>query len=671
MRALALAAVFALAVGGCGGDEGAPPPPVTVAPTPLPPPPPPVSNSDLKTIAEASLAANIREDHPHGTDQTSNPGAPSTTSPAKRPGNGFTQGIPGDDIEQTAVYSIGSVTGESGGFDIFNAANPADSRPGNGLVTAFYAGVNGRSVDAPGDRFILGDHRTAYYLGRTGNVDNDFARIMQIETARSGNQIVLHGTASNYTMVQTTGPDAGTAIFYDNAGTWDMIGYIDQLVRTDSNDPIFVYTSALPAPSTVARLATQTDQFGGAGADLITAIEVDAPGNLYVTGITRNNLTGLFSSSTGSGQMFVAKYSASGARLWMTQFGSADGRGDLAWDLAVDGSSVYVAARYISPESDANSFKDAAYYKLSANSGAIEKLETWADIQVQYAGTVALDNSEFVYFGGIGFDRAQANPDNSQDPYIEKRNRSDLSLVKRKLYGGDTNNVPGAGNAANKEPWGGLKFVPKAGGAPGQGTIYASGWTMQSYEGTAAQGGGDAWVVAFDQDLNILWFEGWGSNQRDWPWDLDTDANGFLYVTGLTLGGMSGASNGQADGFVTKLDPSKPLGQRVVWTRQIGTNRSDELRKIKVVGNAIYVSGHTYGSLPNFANAGESDLWVAKLDLNGNILKQYQVGTAQDDRAMLTADTNGVYVGGYTFGSLVKTTFGYIDAFVMKLGIDL
>lgn len=91
------------------------------------------------------------------------------------------------------------------------------------------------------------------------------------------------------------------------------------------------------------------------------------------------------------------------------------------------------------------------------------------------------------------------------------------------------------------------------------------------------------WLVAFDQNLNELWHEGWSSDQRDWAWDLDVDKNGYVYVVGLTFGNMAGAisNKGQADGFISKIDPTKADGKRVVWTRQLGTSSSDELRKIQ------------------------------------------------------------------------------------------
>jgi Beta-propeller repeat len=626
------------------------------------------STDNLKTIAEASLAANIRKAHPHEGNSTQNPGVPATTSPYVSPGNAFTQGIPGDDVEQTALYSVGAITGEVGGFDIFNAVNPADTKPGNGLVTAFYASVNGARRDAPGDRFLLGDHKTAYFLGRVSDVDNDFARMMQVDT-RVGNEIVLYGAPTDYFMVQTSGLESGTAIFYNDHGTWDMVGYIDLLIKTDPTDAIYKYVRFANAPSLAPSLPLQWDQFGGAGADLITGLDVDPEGNVYVVGFSRSDLSNLFPFTSGTGQMFAAKYSSAGQRVWLTRFGSFDGIGDLAWDIAVDATHSYIAARYIAPESRRNGQKDSAYFKVANETGVVAASALWEDVGVQFAGAVVLDNADFVYFSGIGFDRAQPNPDGSQDPYIEKRRRSDLSLVSRKMFGGDINNVPGAGGAENKEPWGGLAFQPKPGGLPGEGMIYSAGWTGGSYEGTTARGGGDAFLVAFNENLEIQWFEGWGSNQRDWVWDMALDSSGHIYVVGMTLGAMAGQGSamGQGDGFITKFDPNAPAGSRLIWTKQFGTDKSDEFRRIKIVNDELYVAGHTYGSIDGFQNAGESDLWIAKLDTSGNVLSQIQIGSAEVDRTHLAVSSAGVFLGGYSFGSLVKSTQGFIDATLLRL----
>jgi hypothetical protein len=470
------------------------------------------TDAQLKTIAEASLAANLRKAHPHGV-ESGNPNG-GAISPSVPPGNAFTQGIPGDDFEQTALYSVPSITGEEGGFDIFNAVNPGDAKPGLRLTTAFYSGVNGRNRDAPGDQYLLGSASKAFFLGRTGPIDNDFARVMEMDVSRGGDEIVLHGNPSQYRFIETGGQEPGTAIFFNNNGVFDLIGFIDVHIITNANDPIYEYVTSAPSATPVPSLAL--DQFGGANADTITGLALDASGNIYALGFSRSDLVGVFPITNGTGQLFVAKYSAAGERVWLTRFGSTQQIGDLGWDIAVDATAAYVAARYIAPDNSLGGLKDAAYFKLDLATGAVLNEALWQGRGVQFPGAVALDNSEYVYFSGIGLDVAQPNPDGSQDPYIEKRRRSDLSLVKRKMFGGDAGNVPGAGGAANKEPWGGLMFIPSASGIAGEGTLFSAGWTMQSYEGTTALGGGDAFLVAFDQELNELWAEGWGSTQRDW-----------------------------------------------------------------------------------------------------------------------------------------------------------
>ncbi len=628
------------------------------------------SDAQLKTIAEASLAANLRKAHPHNNNESGNPNG-GAISPSVSPGNAFTQGIPGDDFEQTALYNVPSITGEEGGFDIFNAVNPGDAKPGLRFAAAFYSGVNGRNRDAPGDRYLLGDATKPFFLGRIGPIDNDFARMMEMNVSHGGNEIVLHGNANQYRFIETGGQEPGTAVFFNNNGAFDLIGFIDIHILTNANDPIYKYVTTPPSETPVPSLAL--DQFGGTNADTITGLSVDASGRVYVLGFSQNDLTGVFPTTAGSGQLFVAKYSAAGARLWLTRFGSTNRIGDLGWDIAVDTTAAYVAARYVAPETSIGGQKDAAYFKLDLASGAVLNEALWQGRGVQFPGAVALDNSESVYFSGIGLDTAQPNPDGSQDPYIEKRRRSDLSLVKRKMFGGDAGNVLGAGNAANKEPWGGLVFIPSASGAAGEGTLFSAGWTMQSYEGTTAVGGGDVFLVAFDQDLNELWFEGWGSTQRDWIWSMDRDRFGNIYVAGLTLGAMAGANSnvGRADGFITKFNPNAAAGSRLIWTKQLGTTQSDEIRKIRVIGDSIYTVGHTFGNASG-TSAGRSDVWVAKLDLDGNVQRTLQVGSAEDDRGVALAVAPGsVYIGGATFGSLVKPTQGFIDAFVIKRNLAL
>ncbi|GIW33092.1 Ig-like domain-containing protein [Meiothermus sp.] len=80
-------------------------------------------------------------------------------------------------------------------------------------------------------------------------------------------------------------------------------------------------------------------QFGSSANDQITAMGVDASGDVYVAGFAAGALPG--KTHQGQTDAFAAKYSAGGTQQWLNQFGTAFG--DSANALAVVGSDVYVA----------------------------------------------------------------------------------------------------------------------------------------------------------------------------------------------------------------------------------------------------------------------------------------------------------------------------------------
>ena len=66
-------------------------------------------------------------------------------------------------------------------------------------------------------------------------------------------------------------------------------------------------------------------QFGTVYADAAFGVAVDPSGNVYVTGYTAGNL---FSTSSGSNDVFIAKYDSAGTQLWGRQLGTpAEDRG--------------------------------------------------------------------------------------------------------------------------------------------------------------------------------------------------------------------------------------------------------------------------------------------------------------------------------------------------------
>ena len=78
---------------------------------------------------------------------------------------------------------------------------------------------------------------------------------------------------------------------------------------------------------------------------------------------------------------------------------------------------------------------------------------------------------------------------------------------------------------------------------------------------------------------------------------------------------MGSTSSGLTDPVVVKLDGSGAL----LWARQLGTSLAEGGNAVAADGSGrFYVAGSTFGSFPDFTNAGAADVFVAKYDPDGN-----------------------------------------------------
>ena len=181
-------------------------------------------------------------------------------------------------------------------------------------------------------------------------------------------------------------------------------------------------------------------------------------------------------------------------------------------------------------------------------------------------------------------------------------------------------------------------------------------------------------AVLMAQSPQWRWATREGLMLTDRGQSIATDSQGNQYVTGqiTTLYGPS------PNIFVKKYDPN---GNRI-WSVSAGGTGDDEGLGIAVDGAGyVYVTGYfsgtaTFGSHTLTTN-GSKDIFVAKLDSNGNWLWAVKAGGAGNDEGHgIAVDGAGnAYVTGYfnntaTFGSytLSATEGFYSDIFVAKLG---
>ena len=96
--------------------------------------------------------------------------------------------------------------------------------------------------------------------------------------------------------------------------------------------------------------------------------------------------------------------------------------------------------------------------------------------------------------------------------------------------------------------------------------------------------------------------------------------------------------------------------------------KPDYATGIAADASGIYVTGYTDGTLPGESRSGNGDAFVAKFDTEGNLLWTRQFGSVRPDYGWSIATApGGVYVAGYTDGALPgEVHLGDKDAFVVK-----
>jgi hypothetical protein len=177
----------------------------------------------------------------------------------------------------------------------------------------------------------------------------------------------------------------------------------------------------------------------------------------------------------------------------------------------------------------------------------------------------------------------------------------------------------------------------------------------------------DTFVRKYDLAGNELWTRQFGSTGDEYGHGIAVDSSG-VYVTGLTYGTLPGqTAAGGGDGFVRKYDPAG----NEVWTRQFGSSSNEAVFGIALDPTGVYVTGHTWGTLPGEINAGGArDAFVKKYDTLGSKqwVHQFGAGSAEEGQSIAVGFA-GIYVvgdiDGGNFSGQIKS--GMRDAFVTKI----
>ena len=385
---------------------------------------------------------------------------------------------------------------------------------------------------------------------------------------------------------------------------------------------------------------------GGGGYDSGNGIEVDASGNVYTTGYFNATVdfdpgAGVVNlTSAGNVDVFVSKLDKDGNLVWARNMGGTGG--DVGNRIAVDSSgNVYTTGVF---QGTADFDPGAGTENLTSAGGRdifISKLDS--------AGN-------FVWakrMGGTG----AIYEDHGRDIAVD----SNGNVYTTGYFEGTVDFDPGAGTA-----------------------------------NLVSAGDDDVFISKLDANGNFIWakaMSGWSVEEGH---GIALDSNGNIYITGLYYvtvdfdpgaGTVNLTSTGGPDIFVSKLDGNGNL----IWAKSMGSADATDWAETGT-GIAVDPSGQVYttgrfrstadfdpgAGSATLSSAGSEDIFVSKLDGNGNFVwAKGMGGTGTDFSWGIAVDSSGnAYTTGYFVGSADfdpgagtanLTSSGLEDMFISKL----
>lgn len=232
------------------------------------------------------------------------------------------------------------------------------------------------------------------------------------------------------------------------------------------------------------------------------------------------------------------------------------------------------------------------------------------------------------------------------------------------------------------------------------GNVISTGWFMGTVDfdpgtGTANRssvGDEDVYVQKLDMNGNFLWAVSFGGTGSDRGYDITTDDQGNVYLSGNFtgtvdfdpgIGVFQRSAQGNWDAFVLKLD----FQGNFEWARTFGGGSADYGYAITYSDSGfVYTAGMFQStvdfdpgtSVLNRSSAGGFDIFVHKMTTSGAFVWVQTMGGSANDFAysIQTDEAGRVYHGGYFAGTvdfnpgsgiLQQTSQGGNDAYVQQL----
>ena len=203
------------------------------------------------------------------------------------------------------------------------------------------------------------------------------------------------------------------------------------------------------------------------------------------------------------------------------------------------------------------------------------------------------------------------------------------------------------------------------------GFLLAGQSESDDFDITDDKGSYDFWLVRLDPSGNMLWTKSFGGSEIDQGYAISNTPDGNYIMTGDTRSEDQDVSSpkGGGDAWVIKFDDN---GNKI-WEKTYGGTAFDSGRSIKPMANGGYlVSGFTRSSDGDVSNNnGQNEIWVFMIDENGTLTFETTIGGSALDfgfDAIQTTDNKIIVVGSAESSDFdIPTNLGIKDLVLIKI----
>lgn len=193
-----------------------------------------------------------------------------------------------------------------------------------------------------------------------------------------------------------------------------------------------------------------------------------------------------------------------------------------------------------------------------------------------------------------------------------------------------------------------------------------------------SRGNFDLWVMKLDRTGGTQWQGLLGGSGNDYGICVRQALDGGMILVGNTVSGAGGdiseTGRGLDDIWVVKLRPGNVAIQ---WERRFGGSGIDNARAIRPTADGGYLLlGDTASSASGDVagtNHGGSDLWLAKLDGDGQLQRQQLLGgsSTENGRSLELTPDGGAIIAATSWssgtGTITEASHGDADYWILKV----